>query len=139
MFHSLLSGSSCAAILGFCGASLLGYGFTAGAVGFMAGSCLGFIIGTVGYFRSSYQQSVLAFVRYPQLIRHYLWAEFGARGVHQFQQFHDEDVNQTVGVVNRSIVLQGMLISAWHSAIPAIEVSGMPITCVNRYEANQFD
>ncbi|KAL4888641.1 hypothetical protein BDV59DRAFT_188086 [Aspergillus ambiguus] len=121
MFQSLISGSSCAAVLGLLGASLMGYAFTAGAAGFVGGSCIGFILGTLGYFQSSYNQSLYSFMKYPDLLRHHLSTDFGMHRVGKIDCFWDKDAENVVKVLRSDIALQGMLIAAWHSAVPAIE------------------
>ncbi|RAH84614.1 hypothetical protein BO86DRAFT_416648 [Aspergillus japonicus CBS 114.51] len=108
MFQCLLAGSSTAAIIGLFGATVLGYACTAGAVGFLGGSCLGFLLGSIGYYRTCCHQSLIAFVKYPELMRHHIDMDFGMHGVAKASRF-------------RGATLQGMLVAAWHSAVPAIE------------------
>ncbi|KAF9884468.1 hypothetical protein FE257_001729 [Aspergillus nanangensis] len=121
MFQSLIAGSSTAALLGLFGASLLGYTLSAGAIGFVGGSCVGFIIGTVGYYRTSFRQSIVTLMRYPELLRHQLSTDFGMHGVEKVNRFWGKDMKHVVEVVEGDWALQGMLIAAWHSATPAIQ------------------
>jgi hypothetical protein len=122
MFQSLIAGSSSAAILGLFGATLMGYAFTAGAIGFVGGSCLGFILGTVGYYRTCHQQSLIAFIKYPDLLKHHIIIDFGMHGVDKVSRFWGKDSENILQDVKSDISLRGMLIAAWHSAVPAIEV-----------------
>ncbi|KAI9042949.1 uncharacterized protein KD926_004740 [Aspergillus affinis] len=121
MFQSLVAGSSSAAVIGLFGATLMGFSFTAGAVGFVGGSCIGFIVGTIGYYRTCYQQSLIAFAKYPDLLRHHIFIDFGMHGVDKASRFLGGNLQKTVEDIKGDLALQGMLIAAWHSAVPAIE------------------
>ncbi|PYI14844.1 hypothetical protein BO99DRAFT_426052 [Aspergillus violaceofuscus CBS 115571] len=121
MFQCLLAGSSTAAIIGLFGATVLGYACTAGAVGFLGGSCLGFLLGSIGYYRTCCHQSLIAFVKYPELMRHHIDIDFGMHGVAKASRFRGASVQTTVQEVRGDVALQGMLVAAWHSAVPAIE------------------
>lgn len=122
MFQSLIAGSSSAGVLGLFGAMLMGHAFAAGAVGFLTGSCIGFVLGSIGYYRTCCKQSLIAFAKYPELLRHHILIDFGMRGVDQASRFWGKDVQKTLEDVKSDVALQGMLIAAWHSAVPSIEV-----------------
>jgi hypothetical protein len=122
MFQSLIAGSTTAALVGLFGATLLGYGFAAGAVGFLGGSCFGFVVGTIGYYKACSRQSLLAFMRYPDLIRHHIFIDFGMHGVEKASRFWEKDSQNVVEAVKSDLGLQSILVAAWHSAVPAIEV-----------------
>jgi hypothetical protein len=122
MFQSLIAGSSSAAILGLFGATLMGHAFTAGAVGFLGGSCIGFVLGAIGYYRTCCRQSLIAFAKYPELLKHHILIDFGMRGVDKVSRFWGRDVQNILEDVKSDVALQGMLIAAWHSAAPSIEV-----------------
>ena len=126
MFQCLLAGSSSAAIIGMLGATVMGYAFTAGAVGFLGGSCVGFVMGSIGYYRTCARQSLIAFLKYPDLLRHHIAIDFGMHGVDKASQFWGTDVQRTMSEIQSDISLQGMLVAAWHSAVPAIEVGFVP-------------
>ncbi|PYH61845.1 uncharacterized protein BO96DRAFT_417393 [Aspergillus niger CBS 101883] len=122
MFQYLLAGGSSAAIIGMLGATVMGYAFTAGAVGFLGGSCVGFVLGSIGYYRTCARQSLVAFLKYPDLLRHHIAIDFGIHGVDKASRFWGTDMQKTMCDIQSDVALQGMLVAAWHSAVPAIEV-----------------
>ncbi|GLA12707.1 hypothetical protein AnigIFM62618_008662 [Aspergillus niger] len=121
MFQCLLAGRSSAAIIGMLGATVMGYAFMAGAVGFLGGSCIGFVPGSIGYYRTCARQSLIAFLKYPDLLRHHIAIDFGMHGVDKASRFWGTDMQKTMCDIKSDVALQGMLVAAWHSAVPAIE------------------
>ena len=113
-----MSGTLTATAVGivFCIPPALLYG-TAG-LPFLIGSCTGFVLGAVGFYRDALRKAMLSLDEYPLVLRLHLHANFPAAG------FNRWDVQRLRNpVFSGSWTMQSMLVASWLTATPALDVS----------------
>ena len=103
---------------GLCVAMTSSFIWGTAALPFIFGSCAGFILGTTSWYYDALSKSMLSLDRYPSMLRLHLDANFPTRFFRRqpLSVFSSERFRT-------SRVLQSMLVVAWLTAQPALDVS----------------
>ncbi|KAI1075084.1 hypothetical protein F5B20DRAFT_400765 [Whalleya microplaca] len=116
MFRSMVVSSSIAVLLGVASAATFGFLTGSGNLGFVVGSCIGFVSASVQYYRQCLRQALVALEEHPRLIQLHLAYNFPWLGYHRLgpAQLSPE-------YWRRSLARQGNLVAAWQSASGALD------------------
>ncbi|KAF2098558.1 hypothetical protein NA57DRAFT_75798 [Rhizodiscina lignyota] len=112
--------ATAAAILGLCGAYFGGMMIMGGVQFFMAGSWIGFVGGSIFFYRTQVRQAFLAFDDYPELMRLHLVMNFPLMRF-QRMNLHPDHRPQERRQLEDSWAMTSMLASAYQTASPAID------------------
>lgn len=115
MVQTIISGTTSAIAMGLGGSAVGAALFGTASLTFMLFSCVGFVYGSVGFYRNAMTRSLIALERNPLLMQLHLDANYPSQGFLRRVPERDE--------VGRSWVLQSMLVVSWLSAQPALGVS----------------
>jgi hypothetical protein len=104
--------------MGMAGASIGAIIWQTATIPFMVSSCMGFMIGAIGFYRDAVRKSIVALDQYPRLLQLHLDANFPQRrfGTWSLTRLRSLDFAG-------SWVLQSMLIASWMTASAALDVS----------------
>ena len=88
---------------------------------FIAGSCIGFVGASIFFYKSQVEQAFMAFDDYPELLRLHMVMNFPLQ---RFQQMnlHPNHRQQERRKLQGSLALTSMLVSAYQTAGPSIDV-----------------
>ena len=118
MLRVIVAGATTATFMGLCSAMLASMVWGTAALPFIAGSCAGFILGTTSWYYDALSKALLTVDRYPSMLRLHLDANFPTKffrreplGLFRSERFKS------------SQILQSMLVVAWLTAQPALDVS----------------
>lgn len=115
MVQTIISGTTSAIAMGLGGSAIGAAFFGTASLTFMVFSCIGFVYGSVGFYRNAITRSLIALERNPRLMQLHLDANYPSRGFLRGVPSSEE--------IGRSWVLQSMLVVSWLSAQPALGVS----------------
>lgn len=93
------------------------------ALGFAGGSCIGYVASTVFFWRSTEALAMKAYDDYPQLMMLHLFRNYRTMGFDRVPVRTAEERGEFRRKVQGSLALRCLLMAAWHTASPAIEVS----------------
>jgi hypothetical protein len=121
MTRIILSGTMTAVSLGLGCSTLFAIVYGTAALPFVVSACLGFGLGTYGFYRDAVTKACIALDRYPLLLRLHLHANFPS------QRFDTWDLGRLRTAFRRESLprwqLRSMLIASWMTATPALDVS----------------
>lgn len=115
MVQTIISGTTSAIAMGLGGSAVGAALFGTASLTFMLCSCVGFVYGALGFFRNAVTRSLIALERNPRLMQLHLDATYPSHGFLKRMPRRGE--------VDRSWILQSMLVVGWLSAQPALGVS----------------
>ncbi|KAI2622906.1 hypothetical protein GGS26DRAFT_566509 [Hypomontagnella submonticulosa] len=117
MFRSMFVASSTAALVGLATAAVGGILTGSGSLFFIVGSCLGFVGGSLHYYRMSLAQALSALDEHPTLMQLHLAYNFPWLGYQHLarSQLRSDRWRRT------TFARQGNLIAAWLSASDALD------------------
>ncbi|KAI2616599.1 hypothetical protein GGR54DRAFT_233766 [Hypoxylon sp. NC1633] len=117
MFRSMFVASSTAALVGLAAAAAAGITTGSGSLGFLLGSCIGFVGASVHFYRMCLAQALAAMDEHPRLMQLHLAYNFPWLGYQHLRinQLRSEHWGRT------SYARQGNLVAAWHSASAALD------------------
>ncbi|KAI0880393.1 uncharacterized protein GGS22DRAFT_85441 [Annulohypoxylon maeteangense] len=117
MFRSMFVASSTAALLGLATAAALGILTGGGGLGFLLGSCVGFVGGSIHYYQQCLRQALSSLDEHPVLMQLHLAYNFPWQGYQHLRksQLRSEHWWRT------SFARQGNLIAAWMSASAVLD------------------
>ncbi|KAI1339615.1 hypothetical protein F5Y15DRAFT_383229 [Xylariaceae sp. FL0016] len=116
MFRSMIVASSSAALVGLAMAVGGAVFLSSGGLGFMIGSCMGFVGAAAHYYHMSLMQAFVALEDHPRIMQLHLAYNFPWMG---FQRLNSEQLRRDWW--KRKWARQGNLIAAWHSASGALD------------------
>ncbi|KAK5164754.1 uncharacterized protein LTR77_009417 [Saxophila tyrrhenica] len=124
MFRTLTTSISAAAFtgLGVAYATAL-FGGPLASIGFIVGSSLGYVAATILYWRTAMQSALVAFDDHPQLLHLHLVRNYPNAGFQRLRMEREEERARFRERLGRDLMLRCYLMSSWHTAAPAIEVS----------------
>lgn len=96
--------------------------FGLGGLGFVYGSCIGFVASSYAYFMHCRKQAFIALDRFPSLMKMHLMMNFKLGGFERLQLQSKEQLAAFRAEVMSSLRLRCWLIAAWQSAASSIEV-----------------
>ncbi|KAI1375525.1 hypothetical protein F4677DRAFT_421549 [Hypoxylon crocopeplum] len=117
MFRSMFVSSSTAALVGLATAAVAGVLTGSGSLGFLLGSCVGFVGGSVHYYRMCLAQALVSLDEHPRLMQLHLaynfpWLDYQHLQAHQLRSERWR---------TSTYARQGNLIAAWQSASAALD------------------
>ncbi|KAI1087452.1 hypothetical protein F5B19DRAFT_66941 [Rostrohypoxylon terebratum] len=117
MFRSMFVASSTAALLGLATAAASGILTGGGSLGFLLGSCVGFVGGSIHYYRQCLRQALVTLDEHPSLMQLHLAYNFPWQGYQHLQRSQLRSKSWWT----TSFARQGNLIAAWMSASSALD------------------
>ncbi|KAI0151911.1 hypothetical protein F4776DRAFT_599260 [Hypoxylon sp. NC0597] len=117
MFRSMFVASSTAALVGLATAAAAGILTGSGSLGFLLGSCVGFVGGSVHYYRQCLRQALVSLDEHPSLMQLHLAYNFPWLGYQHLHRCQLRPENWRGASFSR----QGNLIAAWMSASGALD------------------
>ncbi|OTB03101.1 hypothetical protein M426DRAFT_322127 [Hypoxylon sp. CI-4A] len=117
MFRSIFVASSTAALVGLASAAAAAMFTGSGSLGFLLGSCVGFVGGSIHYYRMSLAQALASLDEHPSLIQLHLAYNFPWLGY----QHLPRKLMRSELWARSSYARQGNLIAAWMSASSALD------------------
>lgn len=114
MVQTIISGTTSAIAMGLGGSAIGAALFGTASLTFMVFSCVGFVYGSVGFYRNAMTRSLIALERNPRLMQLHLDANYPSQGFLRRIPAREE--------IRRSWILQSMLVVSWLSAQPALGV-----------------
>jgi hypothetical protein len=107
------------------------------AVGFTVGSCIGYVLASLFYFRITMEQALAAFDTYPRLMMLHMASNYTTYGFEKLRMETEQDKVAFQRRLNGSLMLRCFLLSSYHTAAPAIDVSGAVLVhCSARADAS---
>lgn len=103
---------------GLAGSTIAALVYRTAAVPFVITSCIGFIVGVVGFYRDCVAKAMLNLDLYPRLLQLHLDQNFPWKGFRLWQLGDFRSVH-----FSRSWTLKSMLLVSWLTAQPALDVS----------------
>lgn len=103
---------------GLAGSTITAIFYRTAAILFVISSCIGFIIGVVGFYKDSMAKAMLSLDLYPRLLQLHLESNFPWKG---FRSWPLQDFRSVL--FSRSWTLKSMLLVSWLTAQPAMDVS----------------
>ena len=94
------------------------------AVGYAIGSCIGFLASTWFYWSTTVSAALSAFDTYPELMMLHLIRNYRTNGFERINVNSKDERRMFRGRLDRELNLRCLLIAAYHTAMPAIDVSG---------------
>lgn len=117
MFRSLLAGTYTAVVVGIGSAIIASAIWGTAALPFVAGSSIGFAMGSLRWYLSASKGAMLDLHRYPTLMRLHLISNFPYK-----REFTENKIGwYTPRRFQSSWTMTSMLVAAWMSAQPALE------------------
>jgi hypothetical protein len=117
MMRVVISGTTASVCMGLGGAAIGAAFYGTAALPFLIFSCAGFAFGAIGFHRVAMRESLIMLERYPRLLQLHLDANFPHR---DFLSWRREQMR--AATFSQSWVLKSMLMVAWLTAQPAVEV-----------------
>ncbi|KAI0172041.1 hypothetical protein GGR52DRAFT_548787 [Hypoxylon sp. FL1284] len=117
MFRSMFVASSTAALVGLSVAAAAGIVTGSGSLGFLLGSCAGFVGGSVHYYRTSLAQALASLDEHPRLMQLHLAYNFPWYG---YQHMRPHQLRSDY-FRRGSYARQGNLMAAWQSASASLD------------------
>ncbi|KAI1776500.1 hypothetical protein F4818DRAFT_410771 [Hypoxylon cercidicola] len=117
MFRSMFVASSTAALVGLSMAAAAGILTGSGSLGFLVGSCLGFVGGSLHYYRMCLAQALASLDEHPRLMQLHLAYNFPWFGYQHMRVGQLRSDYFRAG----SYARQGNLIAAWQSASASLD------------------
>ncbi|KAI9147137.1 hypothetical protein HJFPF1_13169 [Paramyrothecium foliicola] len=117
MFRSMMVASTSAALIGLGAACTAGVLGSAGTLGFLFGSCVGFIGGSIYYYRMAMMQALQALEDQPRLLQMHLVWNFPHMG---FQRLSRDQLTRGYWQ-NGSAIRHSVLVAAYQSASSDLE------------------
>ncbi|KAI2464372.1 hypothetical protein F4781DRAFT_74741 [Annulohypoxylon bovei var. microspora] len=117
MFRSMFVASSTAALLGLATAAAAGILTGGGGLGFLIGSCAGFVGGSIHYYQQCLRQALVSLDEHPSLMQLHLAYNFPWQG---YQHLRRSQLRSSPWW-RTSFARQGNLIAAWMSASAALD------------------
>ena len=121
----LISGTLTAAATGMVACMIPALLVGTAGLPFLVGSCAGFVLGSVSFYRDSLRKALISLDSYPLLLRLHLHANFPSEGFNRWGVGR----LRTEPFASRW-TLQSMLIASWLTAAPALDVSASAIAPV---------
>ncbi|KAI2777310.1 hypothetical protein F4815DRAFT_481653 [Daldinia loculata] len=117
MFRSMFVASSTAALVGLAAAAATGIFTGSGSIGFLLGSCAGFVGGSLHYYRMCLAQALSSLDEHPRLMQLHLAYNFPWLGYQHLRRNQLRSKEWT----RASYARQGNLVAAWLSASDALD------------------
>jgi len=118
MLRTLAAGSTTAVCFGLTGATISALVFRTASLPYMFSTCVGFIVGVMGFYKDCMSNALLSIDLHPRLLQLHLDQNFPSRG---FRLWRLDDFRSVV--FTRSWTLKSMLLVSWLTAQPALDVS----------------
>jgi len=127
MTRVIISGTVSSVVMGMAGAMIGAWVYDTATIPFVVSSCVGFVMGAIGFYRDAVRKSLVSLDRYPRLLQLHLDANFPHRG---FDAWGRERMRSTTFA--QSWVLRSMLVASWLTATRALDVSllSLPLSWV---------
>ena len=93
------------------------------AIAFTIGSCIGYVLASWYYLRTSMQEALSAFELYPKLMVMHMANNYMNYGFEQIRMESAEDKVKFRERLRTSLTLRCFMLSSYHTAAPAIDVS----------------
>lgn len=93
------------------------------SIGFTIGSCIGYVLSSLFYFRLTMEQAMAAFDTYPRLMMLHLASNYTTYGFEKIRMETEEDKTKFQMRLRSSLTLRCFMLSSYHTAAPAIDVS----------------
>jgi hypothetical protein len=91
-------------------------------MGFAIGSCVGYMLSTIFYWKTTMQTSLVAFDQYPELLLLHMVKNYPGDGFERVQMATLEDKEAFKVRLGKSLRLRCLLMASWHTAAGGIEV-----------------
>lgn len=85
---------------------------------FIVSACIGFVVGTTRWYMDALEKAFLSLDLYPAMLRLHLDANYPQK---QFRRWETGKMHSSI--FRKSPILQSMLVVAWLTAQPALDVS----------------
>lgn len=118
MARTVFTGTLSAMSMGIVGASCGAMIWGTATLPFLFSCCGGFIFGAINFYRDAVQKALISLERYPRLIQLHLDENFPWKG---WDRCSREELTRER--FKRSWVLRSMLVCAWLTSQPALDVS----------------
>ena len=117
MLRVIVVGSTAAAFFGLTGAVAGSIMYGTASLPFLLASSFGFVLGSFRWYHSSTSQALLCLDAYPRLMQLHLDANYPSK---RFRQWPAERMK--LRTFQNSWILKSMLVVAWLTAQPALDV-----------------
>lgn len=100
------------------------------AVAFTIGSCVGYVLASLYYLRTSMQEALSAFELYPKLMIMHMAHNYTTYGFDRIRMESEADKVLFRERLRTSLTMRCFMLSSYHTAAPAIDVGSSSVRTV---------